>query len=158
MNESSPGQLQIVVRALYDLQILFCALLLGPAEFVAEARRVQSMLGGVMRQVGFMAAAAHYAFHHNMERLADDHANARLIAEAIAENPGLDIDLEAVQTNIIYFAVRAGESAAAKLVADLEQEGVKAWNLGSLVRLVTSLNVSRRDCEYAAVKINQLLG
>ena len=133
------------------------ALLLGSQEFIAEARRVQAMLGGVMRQVGFMAAAALHAFERNLERLAEDHANAQLIATSISDNPGLQIDPTHVETNILYFRVKAGEAGAARLVADLAEHNVRAWNLGALVRLVTSLNVDRRDCEYAATKINELL-
>lgn len=133
------------------------ALLLGSKEFIVEARRIQAMLGGVMRQVGFMAAAALYGFEHNFERLAEDHANARLIANSIADNPGLDIDPAHAETNILYFRVMAGQQRAARLVDELAEHGVKAWNLGARIRLVTSLNVDRRDCEYAAAKINELL-
>jgi len=133
------------------------ALLLGSKEFIVEARRIQAMLGGVMRQVGFMAAAALHAFEHNLARLADDHANARLIATGIADHPGLEIDPEHVETNILYVRVKAGRQRAAGLVEELAAHGVQAWNLGARIRLVTSLNVDKRDCEYAATKINELL-
>jgi threonine aldolase len=133
------------------------ALLLGPADFIAEGRRIQSMLGGVMRQVGFMAAAALYAFQHNMDRLAEDHANARLIAESLADNPAVQMDLEGVQTNILYFTPTGGADRAARLVSELESLGVGAWAVGEKIRLVTSLNVSRDDCVRAAAVINELL-
>ena len=133
------------------------ALLLGSNDFIVEARRVQAMLGGVMRQVGFMAAAALHAFERNLERLAEDHANAKLIATDISDNPGLEIDPNHVETNILYFRVKAGADRAARLVADLREHDVKAWNLGALIRLVTSLNVDPPGCEYAAAKINELL-
>lgn len=133
------------------------ALLLGSDAFITEAQRVQSMLGGVMRQVGFMAAAALYGFRHNYERLAEDHANARLIAERIATNPAVEIDLESVQTNMLYFRPTGAPDAAERLVAALETDGIMAWNLGPLIRLVTSLNVTTEDCEYAAERINALL-
>lgn len=133
------------------------ALLLGPREFIAEARPIQAMLGGVMRQVGFMAVAAQYAFEHNLARLADDHDNARLIADAIAGNPALELDAAHVETNIIYFRVRDGAARAARLIEELAANDVRAWNLGALVRLVTNLNVDRNACEYAAAKINELL-
>jgi len=133
------------------------ALLLGSKEFIREARRVQAMLGGVMRQIGFMAAAAQYGFEHNLDRLAEDHANAKLIANAIAANPALKIDPAHVETNILYFTVRAGQSRAERLVEELAGHDVKAWTLGPRIRLVTSLNVDRRACEYAATKINELL-
>jgi threonine aldolase len=133
------------------------ALLLGGQAFIDEARQVQAMLGGCMRQIGFMAAAALHGFEHNLQRLAEDHANARHIAEAIAVNPGLEIEPAHVETNILYFKVKAGEERAAQLVAELETEGVKAWALGSLIRLVTSLNVDRAGCDFAADRIDQLL-
>jgi threonine aldolase len=133
------------------------ALLLGPADFIAEARRVQTMLGGVMRQVGFMAAAALYGFRHQLERLAEDHANAALLADKLAENPALEIDREAVQTNILYLKVKAGGERAAQLVGQLERQGVRVLAMGPLLRLVTCLNVSREDCARAADLINQLL-
>jgi len=133
------------------------ALLLGSADFIAEARRIQKMLGGVMRQVGFMAAGALYGFRHNLDRLAEDHANASLLARALASNPALEIDLEAVQTNIIYFRVKDGPARASRLIGEMNAHGIKAFNLGSLVRLVTSLNVTGKDCEYAAGTINKLI-
>lgn len=133
------------------------ALLLGPADFITAARRVQGMLGGVMRQVGFMAAAALYGFRNQFDRLAEDHANAAFLARQLADNPALEIDLEAVQTNIVYLKVKAGASRAAQLVAELQQHGIKALTVGSRVRLVTSLNISREDCRRAADQIQQLL-
>ena len=133
------------------------ALLLGDQAFIEKARQVQAMLGGCMRQVGFMAAAALHGFEHNLERLAEDHANALHIAHDIADNPGLEIEPAHVETNILYLNVRAGEARAAQLVAELEREGVKAWALGSLIRLVTSLNVDRAGCSFTADKIKQLL-
>jgi threonine aldolase len=134
------------------------ALLLGGRGFIDEARDVQAMLGGTMRQAGFMAAAALYGFEHNLERLAEDHANAKQIADAIAGNPGLSIEPADVETNILYFDVIAGADRAETLVTELRQHNVKAWALGSLIRLVTCLNVNSKDCDYAAATINKLLG
>jgi len=134
------------------------ALLLGSAEFITEARRVQCMLGGVMRQVGFMAAAALYGFRHNLDRLEEDHANCRFMAERLATHPALELDPDRVETNILYFGVKAGAEHAADLVEAMSAAGVAALRLGSLVRLVTSLNVTRKDCEYAVDTIHKLLG
>lgn len=133
------------------------ALLLGEQDFIDAAREVQAMLGGCMRQVGFMAAAAQYGFEHNFARLEEDHANAQYIAGAIAGNPSLEVNPEHVETNILYFNVTAGVERAGQLIAELEQANVKAWSLGSLIRLVTSLNVDRSGCEHAAAMINKLL-
>jgi threonine aldolase len=133
------------------------ALLLGGQAFIEEARRVQAMLGGRMRQVGFMAAAALYGFEHNLDRLVEDHANAQHMARVLAANPALAVEPSRVETNIVYFRVKAGAERAARLVAELEAGQVRAWSLGPLLRLVTSLNVDRADCDYAAHKINELL-
>ncbi|MCB1121794.1 MAG: low specificity L-threonine aldolase, partial [Verrucomicrobiae bacterium] len=133
------------------------ALLLGSAEFIDESRRIQCMLGGVMRQVGFMAAAALYGFHNNMQRLAEDHANCLMMAQRLTGHPALDIDLPNVQTNILYCEVKAGAERASRLVKELAKEGVGALNVGSRVRLVTSLNVSKKDCEQAVEAIARLL-
>lgn len=133
------------------------ALLLGSGEFIGAARRMQNMLGGVMRQVGFMAAAALYGYRENFSRLAEDHANARLIADELADNPAIDLDLAAVESNMLYFRPSGGVDATEKLIAALERDGVRAWRIGPLVRLVTSLNVTREDCRFAAGKINELV-
>jgi threonine aldolase len=133
------------------------ALLLGERGFIDEAREVQGMLGGCMRQVGFMAAAALHGFEHNLARLAEDHDNARHIAGIIADNPGLQVEPTLVETNIVYFRVAAGATRARQLVAELERENIKVWALGSLIRLVTSLNVNRTASDYAANTINRLL-
>lgn len=133
------------------------ALLLGERAFIKEACYIQAMLGGCMRQVGFMAAAALHGFEHNLERLVEDHENAQHIARTIAANPGLEIEPAHVETNILYFKVKAGKERAEQLVAELEQENVMVWALGPLIRLVTSLNVNREGCHFAARKINQLL-
>ncbi len=133
------------------------AMLLGSSDFINEARRIQSMLGGVMRQVGFMAAAALYGFRHNMTKLAEDHANCSFIASGLAGNSALDIDLQGVQSNILYFNVKAGTQRASRLVDELAEDGIGALNVGSLIRLVTSINVSRKDCELAVAALNRLL-
>lgn len=133
------------------------ALLLGSADFIAEARRIQCMLGGVMRQVGFMAAAALHGFRHNMDRLREDHANCSYLAESLKDHPAIEIDLPGVQTNILYFDVKAGSEQAQRLVDRLAEEGIRALTIGSLVRLVTHINISRTDCELAATTILRLL-
>jgi threonine aldolase len=133
------------------------ALLLGPAAFIEEARRIQCLLGGVMRQVGFMAAAALYGFQHKLQRLAQDHANCLMIAERLAGHPALEIDLPGVQTNILYCKVNSGNERATRLVEELAEQGIGVLAVGSSVRLVTSLNVSENACEYAAGVIDRLL-
>lgn len=134
------------------------AVLLGPTAFIKEARRIQCMLGGVMRQVGFMAAAALYGFRHNLKRLAEDHAHCLMMAKRLANHPALEVDLAGVQTNILYCRVKAGPERASGLVSELAEQGVGVLAVGSLLRFVTSLNVSRKDCEHAIEVLYRLLG
>jgi threonine aldolase len=126
------------------------AALVGDADFMVEAQRVRSLLGGTLRQAGFMAAAALYGLRHNLGRLEQDHANARYLAGRLAEIDGLFVALDAVQTNMVYVDVEAGAERAARLITQLEQPGISVWNLAERVRFVTSMLVDRGDCERAA--------
>jgi threonine aldolase len=126
------------------------AILLGNAEFIHEARRIQQMLGGVMRQIGFMAAAAQYSFEHNRERLAEDHENALFLANALEDIEGISIDLEGVQTNMVYVEVEEGVAKASALVTQLDAAGIRSLNVGPRIRFVTSMLVDRSDCERAS--------
>ena len=125
------------------------AALLGDKGFIHEARRIQLMLGGVMRQVGFMAAAALYAFENNRQRLKQDHENAHYLASGLANAPGIEIDLESVETNMVYARVTAGADRASELVQKLDARGVRCLNVGPLIRFVTSMLVDHSDCEKA---------
>jgi len=117
------------------------SLVLGPRRMVDEARVWRKRLGGGMRQAGVLAAAGLYALEHHLERLADDHAHARLLAEACGADPA-DID-----TNIVVLDV----ADPAAVVAAARAEGVLVSALGErAVRLVTHLDVSRDQAEVAA--------
>lgn len=133
------------------------ALLLGSSDFIYEARRIQQMLGGVMRQIGFMAAAALYAFQNNQKRLINDHENASYLAQHLSELDGLDLDLDAVQTNIVYINVLAGAEKASSLVNELQTRNIGVLNLGPKIRLVTSMLVDRNDCERTVATLAELL-
>jgi threonine aldolase len=103
----------------------------------------------MMRQAGVLAAAGRHALAHHVERLADDHANARLIAERLAEAVPGAVDLDAVETNIVY--VDTGLRPAAEVVATLHDEGVLVGAMGEhLLRLVTHLDVGADACQRAA--------
>ena len=114
-------------------------------------------VGGVMRQVGFMAAAAQYALENNCTRLASDHENARLLAEGLYGTEGVDIDLDGVQTNMVYVDVAAGTKRASELVAQLDNQGIRTLNVGPRIRFVTSMLVSRQDCERAVITLQGLM-
>jgi threonine aldolase len=127
------------------------SLLAGSAELIARAVRYRRMAGGAMRQVGIFAAAGEYALDHNVDRLAEDHANARLIAERLAVSPAIELDLASVQTNIIVFGLSPTGPDAPTLVARARDAGVLVVALGPrAVRAVTHLDVSREACLRAA--------
>jgi len=120
------------------------SLICGPRAFVAEARRVRKMLGGGMRQAGVVAAAGMYALRHNVERITDDHENARAIAEALAGTKWADVNLNDVATNMVYF--RTPGRDAARVVQQLETQGIRSGATGpDQIRFVTHLDVSRED-------------
>ena len=121
------------------------ACLAGSAETIEEAWRYKQMLGGAMRQAGIVAAGALWALDHNVERLAEDHANARLLAEGLAAVDGVELDPAAVETNIVIFGV----ADPAALVEALAADGVEMVAFGPNVRAVTHLDVDRTGVERA---------
>ncbi len=126
------------------------SLIAGPAEVIARAHRQRRMFGGAMRQAGIVAAAGLYALDHNLDRLAEDHANARAFAEAVARLPQVDIDLSTVQTNIVIFHLRPGAPDAATVLAEARSRGVLLTPFGPrTLRATTHLDVSAQDCRRA---------
>ena len=123
----------------------------GSAEFIGKARRVRKMLGGGMRQAGIIAAAGIVALETMVDRLAEDHANARALAEGLAKLPGLTIDLASVQTNIVIFQVKRGNQAASaaattELVAGCGARKVKIHAIGpDSIRCVTHKDIDAED-------------
>jgi threonine aldolase len=94
--------------------------LAGSREFIARGRRIRKLFGGGMRQAGMAAAGALYALEHHVERLAEDHRNARVIAQAIADTPGLQLDPPDVETNLVWFEVDPGWKTARDVAAVLK--------------------------------------
>jgi len=126
------------------------SILVGSVERMARARILRKCLGGGMRQVGVLAAAGLIALEDGPKHLHEDHANARLLAEALASTEGVSIDLASVETNIVVFRLKAGKGAA-DLAARLKARGVLAGAFGpDAVRLVTHRDVSRGQCIDAA--------
>ena len=122
------------------------ACLAGSADLISEAWRYKQMWGGAMRQAGVIAAAGLYALDHHVDRLAEDHANARRLAEGLAAIDGITIDPAMVETNIVAFEV----PDAAAFCAALEADGVLMGALGaSRVRAVTHLDVDAAGIEEA---------
>jgi threonine aldolase len=129
------------------------ACLAGSADLIEEARRYKQMLGGSMRQAGIIAAGARYALQHNVERLAEDHANARFLAEGLAEIDGVEIDPTTVETNIVIFDVADAQALHDKLL----ESGVEVSLLEGRVRAVTHLDVDRAGVEKALAAIKDAL-
>lgn len=133
------------------------SMLLGPKDLITEGRRIHKLFGGGMRQAGYLAAACLYALDHNISRLADDHANAQIIAEAVADVPGLTLTPPNVETNLVWFEVDPRMGTAAEVAAQLKQKGVLVSALEDhVIRAVTHLGVTRQQCETAAAAIRQL--
>ena len=125
--------------------------LCGPADLIRQARRHRKALGGAMRQAGIIAAGALYALEHNIERLAEDHANARILAQAVRTTAGLKLDPDAVDTNIVIFEVDPELGTAAAFCARLRDEGVWMHAIApQRIRAVTHLDASREQVEHAA--------
>lgn len=125
------------------------SLLVGTCEFIEQARRYRKMVGGGMRQAGIIAAAGIVALTKMTGRLAEDHAHARKLAEAVA-TMGFGIDLATVETNIVIFDVSAKSLNVEQFVEELNRRGVKANQFGSTnVRLVTHYGITSEDVDYA---------
>ena len=133
------------------------SILAGDAETMHRAHRIRKLLGGAMRQSGMLAAAALHALDHHMERLSDDHARARRLAEALYPVPGVGIDPDQVETNMLYFDVPEGRAPALQDL--LDERGVRMLAIGeSRMRAVTHLDVTDEGIDHAIAGIGEVLG
>ena len=130
-------------------------LIAGSKELIEKARRYKQALGGAMRQAGILAAAGLYALDHHVERLADDHRRARRLAEGLAEIPGIVIDLESVETNMVYFSHRSVPPDT--LRAALAARGLLVSASGGRLRAVTHLDVGDEEIEEALARVKRTL-
>jgi len=131
--------------------------LVGTREFIAKAKRVRKLFGGGMRQAGMIASAALYAVENHIERLADDHRNAQVLAQAIRDTPGLRLECDKVETNLVWFEVDAEVCTAKVFVDALREKGVMASALGpQTMRACTHLDVSAAQAEYSAEMLRQV--
>lgn len=132
--------------------------LVGTRDFVTKARRVRKMLGGGMRQVGVAAAAALHALDHHVERLAEDHRNARTLAEAITDTAGLRLDPPEVETNLVWFEVDPELGTARDVFAALKQQGILVHPAGpQTLRACTHLDVSAAQALQAAETVRRAI-
>lgn len=118
------------------------SVLCGPADFIKTGRRWRKMLGGGMRQAGIIAAAGLYALENNIDRLAEDHDNAALLGKALAEIDELDVSLQTMHTNMVFFKPRDGR--VEELTDHLASREILI-EPGSEIRLVTHMQVSAED-------------
>jgi threonine aldolase len=130
------------------------AALAGSAELIEEAWRYKQMWGGAMRQTGYVAAACLYALEHNVDRLAEDHDNARLLAAGLADLDGIELDPSTVETNIVVFRVQDARRCAELL----DLEGVEVLVVDDKrLRAVTYLGITRSDIEEAVERARRAL-
>jgi threonine aldolase len=130
--------------------------LCGPEELIHKARRHRKALGGAMRQAGIIAAGALYALDHHIDRLAEDHEKARVLADVIRETPGLTLDPDIVDTNIVIFKIAPELGTAAEFTDRLAERGVLLYDVGRYrFRAVTHLDVTIEQVKQAAELIGE---
>lgn len=134
------------------------SILVGTKTDIHRARRIRKMMGGALRQAGIIAASAIYALENNVTRLAEDHANAKVFAEAIANIKGIEIDVSAVETNLVFFKLDKAIGNAGQLSNALKAKGVRIGGMGpQTLRACTHLDVNREQCLQAAATIRACL-
>lgn len=161
------GQPVTVITQWVD-SVMFClskglsapvgSILAGDSEFIRRARKFRKQLGGGMRQAGVLAAAGIIALEEMTERLAEDHANARKLAEGLAELPGFEVELEKVQTNIVFAAMKNTPILAPELCQRMRERGVVMMPRSEdSIRFVTHREVTAEDIDYVLSAIKEVL-
>jgi threonine aldolase len=130
------------------------SVLCGSEDFIARARRNRRMVGGGMRQAGILTAAGIVALDEMVDRLADDHANARHLAEGLAQIPGVEIDPSLVQTNILFWKHGGIDSSA--LAGRLRERGVLCSMVHGRLRMLTHYGIERDDIDHALETIREV--
>lgn len=132
------------------------SILCGSGEYITHARRWRKMLGGGMRQVGVLAAPGLVALERNRERLAEDNANARHLAEGLAQIHGITVEPAQVQSNIVYFDIAGVGANPRDFLAALTERGVLLAGEGTVLRAVTSYEVDRAGIDAALEAVRQV--
>jgi threonine aldolase len=130
------------------------SLICGGGDFIHRARRYKRMVGGGLRQFGVVAAAGLVALDEMVDRLADDHANARYLAEGLAQVPGIVADPALVQTNILFMSPDGIDGE--ELMRELKQRGVLTSGSAQRIRMVTHYGVEREDIDYALACVREV--
>ncbi len=134
------------------------SLVSGSKTFIDRVHRFRKMFGGGMRQVGIIAAAGIYALDHHMDRLKEDHGNAKRLALSLKELKGISIDPEEVETNIIILNIAGTGMTAPQMAEAMKKHGILIHPVGKTqIRLVTNLNVSSRDIDVALKAFHKVL-
>ncbi len=130
----------------------------GTREFIAEARRYRKMLGGGMRQAGIIAAAGAVAIKEMVERLKQDHENARILAEGISKIEGLTIDLDKVRTNIIYFDLKSNKTSQNELLQRMATSGIRFLSTEpNRFRMVTHYGITEDEIKYTIKVLESIM-
>ena len=130
------------------------SVLVGSQEFIAKARRWRKMFGGGMRQAGVLAACGIYALENHIERMSEDHLRAKQLAEAINEIDGFSVDLDSVETNMVYIQ---GEQGAKNILGKLSEFGIDVLEVGPIaVRAVTHLHITDDDVNRTIEAFKQI--
>ena len=129
------------------------SVLCGSHEFIRRARRYRKMLGGGMRQAGIIAAAGVYALENMVERLAEDHENARVLADGLSAIPGIAL-APPPQSNLVFFTAQGWDLG--KLMLRLGGQGILCLDEGGRIRMVTHYGIDREDAEHAAAVTRSL--
>ena len=134
------------------------SLICGTKEFIYHARRNRKMLGGGMRQVGVLAAAGIVALDEMIDRLADDHKNAKRLAAGITDIDGLTVDLDTVQTNIVYFDITTDKIATDAVIENMDKKSIQFLALGpKRFRMVTHYGIDTDDIETTLTELKQVM-
>lgn len=135
------------------------SLVAGSKELIDRVHRFRKMFGGGMRQVGIIAAAGLYAIEHHVDRLKEDHKNAKRLAQGLNDLKGISIDPEQVETNIVLFDIDNPQMTAFTLSEEMKKYGVLIHAIGNnKVRLVTHLDVTSEEIEFALEAFEKVLG
>jgi threonine aldolase len=133
------------------------SVLVGSHEFIKEARIWRKRLGGGMRQAGILAAAGLIALEESPKRLHEDHTNAKTLAIGLAAIPGIALDVETVETNIVIFDVSGTGKTSSDICGALQENGILASGFGSRIRMVTHLDATAEDVEKTIVTLDRIL-
>jgi threonine aldolase len=166
-NAAAAGTGDIAAISRHATTVSFClskglgapagSLLVGSAADIAQARRLRRALGGGMRQAGFLAAAGLYALQHGVERLGEDHANARSLAAGLKRVPGLQLLQDSPETNIVFFRVPGSPGATTAFIAGMAGEGIRLAELGKgWIRAVLHRDVSAADVERVLAAVRRV--